>query len=252
MTRYITLIVALLLGLSSFAQSDSDQLNRQVGKMRIGKWRIEGRNGKVEEGEYVEGKKHGEWTMKDGNGTYRSRVTFDHGVPKGPAVYYFPDGSVMEQGTWNFDHWEGDYVRYYQNGNKSCEFFYDNTGRRTGHQTYYHENGNMMFDGNWENGKISGALSIYNEEGVKVMERTYDKTGNYTGSQQADAPPSQAGSGKTFKGTGTYTLFNSKGKKDQSGRFVNGQLIDGEKYFYDNNGKLSRTEKYRGGKPVGK
>lgn len=242
----------LLLSANIYAQGNNSDLNRQVDGVRQGKWRIEGRNGKVEEGEYVDGKKNGEWTITAGNGTLRSRVTFDHGKAKGPAVYYFPDGTVMEQGIWNVDHWEGDYERYYQNGNKSCEFHYDDKGRRTGKQTYYHENGKLMFEGNWENGKISGALSIYNEEGQKVMERTYDSTGNYTGSQQADTPPSQAGEGKVFKGTGTYTIFNSKGQKDQSGRFVNGQLIDGEKYFYDEKGKLNRTERYKGGRPVGK
>ena len=51
------------------------------------------------------------------------------------------------------------------------------------------------------------------------MERTYDSTGNYTGSQQPDASLSKADT-KTFKGTGTYTLFDGKGRKEQSGRFV--------------------------------
>ena len=148
MAKYITLIAMLLLSLGTFAQTDDSDINKQVDGVRQGKWRIEGRNGKVEEGEYVDGKKHGEWTMTDKDGVLRSRVTFENGKAKGMAIYYFPDGTVMEKGIWNIDHWEGDYERYYQNGKKSCQFHYDDRGRRTGQQTYYHENGNLMFDGN--------------------------------------------------------------------------------------------------------
>lgn len=256
MLRYAILFaMALLLTLSASAQKqEGGELNKIENGVRQGWWRIEGRNGRVDEGAYVNGKKNGEWVTTDAKGVVRSRVTFDNGVPRGMATYYYPDGKVMETGYWNVDHWEGDYGRYYENGNKSCSFNYDNRGRRAGKQTYYHENGKLMFDGVWEAGKINGPLSIYNDEGQKVMERNYDTSGNYQGSQDVvPEVPSGAGgkTSKDFKGTGNFSIYDSFGRKEMSGQFKNGVFMTGDKFIYDSAGKLIRVDKYVDGKKVG-
>lgn len=231
-------------------QQAESGINQQVGGVRQGKWRIEGRNGTVDEGSYVNGKKHGLWRTTTSDGTVRSEVTFANGIADGKATYYYPDGTVMERGTWRIDHWEGDYERFYPNGGKACTFKYDSNGRRAGRQTYYHQNGNMMFDGNWTDGRINGTLTVYNEKGLKVMERNYDASGKYQGSQELDEPVA-APQPKEFKGTGDFTIFDNRGRREKSGRFVNGKLVDGEIYSYGDDGKLKQTEIVKGGKVTG-
>ena len=240
----ITLLLAFWIGT---AAQEAD-VNRLVDGVRQGRWRIEGRNGKVDEGLYVDGKKHGEWVTMSAAGVPRSRVTFNNGVAIGRAVYYFEDGSVMEEGFWNVDHWEGSYQRFYANGNKSCSFNYDNTGRRVGKQSYYHENGKIMFDGEWVAGKVSGALSIYNEDGVKVMERNYDNSGKYQGSQQVDVAEAATAGKREFTGTGAYTLYDAAGRRERTGKFIKGVLINGEKFHYDESSKLIKIDVVKDGK----
>lgn len=248
----LSLALAVTLVTPALAQAEGEPQNRLVDGQRQGRWRLEGRNGKVDEGSYEAGKKNGEWVTTSPDGVVRSRVTFAMGVPKGKATYYFPDGSIMETGTWNVDHWEGEYERFYANGNKSCSFSYDAKGQRVGVQTYFHENGQKMFEGRWEAGRISGALSIFNEEGRKIMERNYDASGKYQGSQQVDLPAEQGpGAGREFHGTGNFTIYDANGRKEQVGQFKNGKLMTGCRYFYDSNGRLSKTEKYAEGKLVG-
>ena len=238
-------------GANDVAETDGQKpLNQVEGGVRVGHWRIEGRNGKTEEGEYVNGKKNGVWTTTTADGTVRSEVTFVMGVARGLTSYYYAGGTLMERGTWNVDHWEGDYERFYPDGGKSCHFSYNEKGQRQGHQTYYHENGNVMFDGNWADGRISGTLNIYDEQGRKVMERNYDASGKYQGSQNIEEPTATAANSKEFKGSGTFTIFDSAGRKERSGRFENGKLIDGEQYVYGENGALKTTIKVRGGKQV--
>ncbi len=231
------------------SSSQEETLNQTVNGKRHGKWRIE-RKGKIDEGEYLNGNKNGEWHTTLADGTLISSVTFDNGVPKGEAFYYYADGTLMEKGYWNVDHWEGDYVRCHPNGNKSCSFTYNENGKRTGRQVYYHENGNVMFEGEWNNGKINGTLSIYNEDGNKIMERNYDASGKYQGTQETPSEATQT-STRDFTQTGQFTLFDGKGRKEQKGKFVNGELVDGEKYIYGDDGKLQKTEVYKNGKLVG-
>lgn len=233
------------------APQDAVTLNQTVGGVRQGRWRVEGRGGKTDEGNYVDGKKDGVWVTTSAEGVVRSRVTFAKGVPKGEAAYFYPDGEVMERGYWNVDHWEGDYGRFHPNGNKACEFHYDASGRRQGRQAYFHENGKLLFDGNWVGGKISGSLSIYNDQGRKVMERNYDESGNFQGAQEVDVASGEAlTGGREFRASGNFTIYDAAGRKEQTGQFRNGLLISGQRFRYDDKGRLVATEIVRDGKVV--
>ncbi len=242
--------VVSLFQIPTFAQDEpTDSINQTINGVRQGLWKIKNKNGKTDEGSYVDGKKHGEWKTMTADGICKSSVTFNMGVAEGLAIYYFPDGTIMEKGYWKIDHWEGEYERYYQNGNKSCTFTYGNDGKRVGKQTYYHENGNKMFEGEWANGKIAGTLTIFNEQGTKVMERNYDSSGKFQGSQAVDVPPvTEKRDVAEFKGSGNYTFFDSAGRMSQKGEYRDGVLYNGERYTYNAKGKLEKTEIWRNGK----
>ncbi len=261
----ILLFLAFAAPSLSFGQEQSTQenINQTIDGKKQGFWIVAGKNGKTDEGHYVDGKKDGKWTTKAADGTVRSIVTFVNGIPKGEATYYYPDGSLMESGIWNIDHWEGGYSQYYESGAKKCEFTYNNKGHREGEQKYYHENGKVMMEGTWTDGKITSTVSVYDENGNKTQERHYDENGKSTGVTNIETPAegkqtntqnsksnTTAQKKKQFNDSGTMTLYNKDGKREQSGEFVNGKLINGERYFYNSAGKLVRTEKVKNGKTV--
>lgn len=252
MTRALSSIfifAALTMGFPANAQDEApapEETNKVVDGLRQGFWHIEGNNGKVDEGYYVDGKKHGKWKSLTIDGKVKSIVTYDTGKPRGEAIFYDLNGIETEHGFWNVDHWEGNYVRFHPNGQKACEFNYDNKGRRQGKQLYFHDNGAVMYEGNWQEGKIHGTLTAYDNQGHKILERNYNNEGKFESAIavpiNASAPPP-----RTFTGTGTYTLYNMNGKVDRKGNFVKGDLIDGERYVYREDGSLNYIEVYKDG-----
>lgn len=257
MLRVLFTFLALFLAATSPAwghESLQDGgVNQTVGGQKQGHWLEKKSNGHTEEGDYANGKRNGIWTTRAADGTVRSEITFTNGIAKGPAKIYFADGTLMESGTWNVDHWEGGYARYNESGTKACDFTYNAKGRREGRQVYYHENGKVMYDGEWSDGKITGTVTMYDETGRKTGERKYDAAGNFCGSTtaaQADTGRQASPRPKNADANGNVTIFDSEGRKSQSGRFVDGKLIDGERFFYGKNGKLSRIDKVKNGKVV--
>lgn len=244
-------IIMILMALTTMAIAQTNEINQVIDGLREGYWRIEGKNGKTEEGNYTNGKKDGEWKTTNANGQLKNIITYVKGEAIGKAIFYFDDGKVMEEGYWNIDHWEGAYGRYHENGNKACQFNYDNRGRRQGQQLYFHENGKVMYDGVWFQGKINGTLSVYNDKGQKTMERIYDESGKFQGSEDIVPTTQPVDPYAEFKGTGKFTLFNIDGTVGRKGQFVNGELIDGEIYIYNESGKKIRTDVYKGGKKIG-
>ncbi|MBP5366726.1 MAG: hypothetical protein J6Y82_12545 [Bacteroidales bacterium] len=245
--RKLSILFIVLCGFTSLrAQIDSTEINRETDGVREGFWRIEGINGKVEEGNYAAGKKVGIWKTTK-NGIIQSEVTFTDGQAIGEATIYFPDGTLMEKGYWNIDHWEGGYDRYHENGKKACQFTYDKRGRREGRQLYFHENGKVLYDGEWKGGKIVGTLSMFNDQGQKVLERNYSESGKFEGATEIQVSAAKANVSAEFTGTGNFTLYNLKGKVERKGYFRQGKLIDGEMYIYNASGTLQRTDVYKNG-----
>ncbi|MCQ2227066.1 MAG: hypothetical protein MJZ01_04035 [Bacteroidales bacterium] len=234
-------------------QSASEAPNKLVDGVRQGKWRVEGKQGKIDEGSYVDGKKDGVWISYGMEGEVRSKITYIAGKARGEAVFYDDKGTVTEQGYWNVDHWEGEYTRYNSNGGKACQFVYDNKGRRQGRQIYYHENGKVMYDGVWDAGKIKGVLTAYDDAGHKILERNYGEDGKFVSAVEITVESSESSTPRIFTGTGNFTLFNAKGKVERKGEFVKGELKNGERYVYKSDGvTLNYIEVYSNGEMVRK
>ncbi len=85
---------------------------------------------------------------------------------------YYDNGNIQEQGFWLKGKNLGAFVRYYESGVKSQEFFFNENGKRSGLQKHYYENGQLRMTGNWENGKESGDIIFYNNDGsVKFIKK---------------------------------------------------------------------------------
>ena len=217
-----------------------DALNKKQGT-----WMNFGASGKkvIEKGNYINDKKEGLWTAYFPNGNIKHEITFKSGIANGPAKFYYEDGKVWEQGTWMFDHWVGNYQFFYPSGQIAYDWNYNATGKRTGVQKYYHENGNVKYEGDWENGKTTGALKMYDQDGKLSGERIYaqgkfQQTINYNSVEQSHDNSGRMNTAR-FTGSGYHTIYNMDGHIAKKGLFEKGQLINGEQYVYDGDGKLS-------------
>ncbi|MBE9469304.1 MAG: toxin-antitoxin system YwqK family antitoxin [Bacteroidetes bacterium] len=257
----------LLININSFAQEfeiiDGDTINRlDNNNQKQGLWVIikkeTGR--KSDEGLYKNNKKNGVWKKYYKSGTIKSAITYLNNLPTGYAKFYYANGNVSEEGIWKINKWTGHYKYYFENGNVAYDWNYNKSGKRTGTQKYYHDNGTLMIEGDWTNGKEAGALKEYYADGSLKSEKNFadgklDETSvkHYKKQENKAIITKQSKSKesvKMFTGNGYFKLNNKSKKVDREGEFSNGRLVDGKRYFYNNNGELIKTSIYKNGKLI--
>jgi len=267
MKRLIFVLPMLFFAANIFSQTfemyKGDTINRMDNKeLKQGVWKyfFDDKTTLKKEGCFVDNKKHGIWKLYYQDGKILTEMTYASGIAKGYAKAYYPNGNVMEEGFWDVNHWTGDYVAYYENGNKFYVWKYNDDGYRTGNQKYYHPNGNLFIEGDWKDGKRDGMLREFNEDGMVFIEKIFN-AGKLASSTLVNADPKNLSASKNqtslsddellqiFDGTGIFKLMTN-GKIEREGEFDKGKLIDGNIYFYDEEGNLERTEVYKEGKLV--
>lgn len=276
--KHFTLAILLLLG-SRVAFAAAGDTTQQIGVdgKRIGYWIIYGRmqsdkayaaDAKVEEGNYNNGLKVGKWIHYYPTGKKQSEYTYVNNRPNGPGITYYENGNKQEEGTWVNTKWVGEYHRYYEDGTENQSFNYSQLGQRDGKQVYKNPNGTLQIEVTMKGGKEEGWKKEYDENGNLIRETFFNggvidpsKTKEYphkttskpntpvvdgAGSPPPPPPPPPA----KWNGEGQYTLMRN-GQVSQKGIFHLFKLVDGEAYFYDNNGMLLQIKKYKASKYVG-
>ncbi|MCX7862290.1 MAG: toxin-antitoxin system YwqK family antitoxin [Bacteroidales bacterium] len=271
MTVKLMMISLLLFCIRGWSQSDTINRTDSEGKQH-GYWIIYEKNLKSEEGRFDHGVRIGVWKGYYPNGKIKHEITYQNGKPNGYAKFYYENGNISEEGIWKENKWVGDYKYYHPNGNIAYEWKYSETGKRTGVQKYYHENGKLMIEGEWKEGKESGTIKEYDNNGKLIAEKTFNdgqldvaSVKIYTSDNQNIAKKEQVEPNITpvvqetkqvsndigvFDGNGFHKVYTKDGKLDREGEWKNGRLIDGKKYFYDENGKLIKTTIYKNGNVV--
>lgn len=284
---HITFILILSFSLSAFSTPGSNKAiggERQnytdsAGK-RQGYWRITGalsieegykKSTIVEEGEYIDNKRHGLWKKYYPTGSIQSEITYELNKPKGYYATYYPNGEMEETGFWNENKNVGSFQRFHKNGQLSQEFYFTKGGKRNGVQNYYYENGKLKMSVEVENGVAHGMMTTYHPDGSKKLEqritngqvekesvKIYEPKGDY--SVQNTIPELPAEETKpvrdkpnldTFKENGFNTLYNRNIQVSQVGEFKDGKLWNGKWYRYDINGLLKKVEVYKNGRFIG-
>ena len=272
---YILLLATFLV---AFGQSSGttagDTLNvRDSSNQKQGWWKVFNDDGKykgyasnqlVEEGEYLNNKKTGVWTKYYPNGNKKHELTFANNIANGYAKIYYRNGQLQEEGIWKLNRWEGQYKYYYEDGTLKYDWNYNASGKREGEQRYFHENGGLQYLGEWKGGKEAGELIEYYEDGSIKARRFFDagnvipeKTVNLEMGKAYDDNPKKY-SGKPKPKTmargeiidGYNKLMNPDGTVSKEGVFKDKSLVDGKVYVYEN-GKLTKTIIYSGGKRTG-
>jgi antitoxin component YwqK of YwqJK toxin-antitoxin module len=288
MKKLILLIFLFSAVNSSFAQTyelnGQDTINRiDANNLKQGFWIFWGRmkklpgyadNAKVEEGNYIDSKKHGLWKKYFPTGSVESEVTFQNNRVQGTYVTYYENGKVQEQGTMANGSTVGQFRRFYENGNLHQEWSYNNKGKREGVQKYYFENGKVMIEGEWENGQESGIIKEYYENGDIRAEKNFANGSLDPATTKVFEPKKpiekkeevkpaavdmkpvvvskdEAPNMGSFNGNGYAKLFGKDKQVAKEGTFKNYELIDGKHYIYNNDGILQRIAVYKNGVYVG-
>jgi len=244
---------------------------------RTGKWVYTGadkpnsgisKSGKVEEGIYVAGRKEGIWTKyhKDGK-TPKLKGNYSDNRPEGSFTRFYPNGRIMEQGSFGKNGYKGNLVRYFENGIPSYKAVYNNDGQETGKVQYFHENGKIALEYTMKNGTLIGLVNRYNTQGNLIESFEVSATGaltnkkNFSNVQQPRPPVSSLESviypprianprmkGLKFVTNGYNKVYNDNDEIWMEGEFKNGQLWDGKVYDYDADGILQKVRIFKAGR----
>lgn len=272
--RTISCLLCLFLSANICAQN-----KRNATGKREGKWIFTGKelpqtgvskDTKVEEGYYINGRKHGQWIKYYTDGkTPKLKGNYTDNRPEGPYTRYHSNGKISEQGTFGKNGYKGLLIRYYENGQIAYKANYNNEGQEIGLVQYYHSNGRISLSYTVKAGSVRGKVSRYDQNGLLINSFEIDEIGKISAVQkatpkQAQVVPHVAPSahqsiypphltnpkmkGLRFEPNGYNKVFNGNDEIWMDGEFKNGQLFDGKVYDYDQDGILQKVRIFKNGR----
>lgn len=254
------------------------QNKRNANGERHGKWTFTGKDypnknipktQKVEEGNYVNGRKEGTWTKFFPDGGVQLKGTYNNNRPQGTFTRYYPNGKIAEQGDFQANGYKGLLLRYHENGQLAYRANFNNQGQESGKVSYYHPNGKLALSYTVKNGQVQGQVARYNTSGQLQNSFVVGPEGKIGALQKANTPqntpapkpaavassivyPPRLSNPKTkglrFIPNGYNKVYNDNDEIWMDGEFKNGQLYDGKVYDYDQDGILQKVRIYKLGK----
>ena len=128
--------------------------------------------GVMQEGNYLNGKLHGTWTVYHLNELVKSMTTYVGGVKEGMHLEIDDRGQLTLKAHYHNGEYHGDYLAY-KNRKVIERRFYEN-GKLEGTLKKYYDNGNIMEESLYANGKLNGMSKWYDQQGNVTLEYEYD------------------------------------------------------------------------------
>lgn len=221
--------------------------------------------GKIEEGNYKDDRKVGEWIMYHTDGiTPRLIGNFVDGRPNGPYQKLNAQGVVIEKGDSYNKKQRGEFITYYDNGTPKQVKNFNADGKEDGPITFYFEDGTVQYEGKAVNGIPVGEGIRYWEDGSVKEIVTYGPDGLVTATKTVNAEPKIAAKIETGSGvSGAYSgnmkngekfkpddynkVYNDNDELWMDGLFKSGKLWNGKLYKYDSDGILLKIEIWKNG-----
>jgi len=274
MTRIIAFtFLACGIFFSQVALSQDNKVDAQ-GK-KTGYWVVYGKDKpdkghcaecKVEEGEYVNGRKEGPWIKYFADGvTPRLKANYKGGRPDGDYEKYHENGVLREKGTFKAKKQIGEFIVQNEQGIVTQKKTFNENGKEDGLSQYFYDTGELQMEMTKKDGIIQGTATTYYENGDVKKEITYDASGkpgepvykdpvnplNKAPEQKGSGGPSGKG-GKIKDGTkynrdGYNKLYNKDDELWMDGEFKNDKLWNGKLYKYDSDGILLKIEIWKNG-----
>lgn len=274
--KYLLLITFSLSLLNTYSIDNNGQGEDEPGKTdeggkKQGHWIVKGKHkpekgypmeDKIEEGDYKDSRKMGEWTFFYKGNVPRLKTTFINNKASGKYIKYHENGNVKEEGEYRMGRQIGTKKDYHVNGEIKRVQSYNSVGKPHGEVKEYNDQGVVVMEATIDNGKRKKAVwrnddgslkreVTYGEDGrpAEVKEGTVLEKKEVVGTGNAATKPvgTETKDGKPFKPDGFNMLYKND-ELYQVGKFQGGRLWEGKFYKYDADGLLLKIEIYKGGK----
>ncbi|MEZ4938894.1 MAG: hypothetical protein R2799_14995 [Crocinitomicaceae bacterium] len=216
---------------------------------------------KIEEGDYKDSRKEGEWTFFHIGNVPKLTTTFVNNKATGKYTKYFANGNVKEKGEFRVGRQVGTQEQFFESGKVKRIQSFNEVGKPHGDVKEYNEAGVIVMEANIDNGIRKKAI-WRNDDGSLKREVTYNADGSPAEVKEgvvkevkevgdgnvADKPVgTETKDGKPFQPDGFNMLYKND-ELFQVGKFKGGRLWEGKFYKYDADGLLLKIEIYKGGK----
>ena len=219
---------------------------------------------KIEEGDYKDSRKEGEWTFFHIGNVPKLKTTFVNNKATGKYIKYYPNGNMKEKGEYRIGLQVGTQETFFEDGKLKRKQDYNSVGKPDGEVVEYWPNGEVRMKGTLANG-VRKSVERRNENGeliekmdfgddgkpVNIVKGAAEKTEvkEVVGEGNVAAKPvgTETKDGKPFQPDGFNMLYKND-ELYQVGKFKGGRLWEGKFYKYDADGLLLKIEIYKGGK----
>lgn len=127
---------------------------------------------KQQQGDYLNGRKHGNWTEYTSDGLVKSVTSYVDGKKQGSYIELDNRGQLLIAAYYHNDVLHGDWKQYIRTKAKE-ERVYVN-GKLEGTVMIYYDNGKIMEEGSYANGVRDGLSKWYDQEGNVTIEYEYN------------------------------------------------------------------------------
>ncbi|HEX4958876.1 MAG TPA: hypothetical protein VFV46_11910 [Lacibacter sp.] len=189
-------------------------------------------------------RRFGPWENYNAKGELESKINYDWitNLPNGAAEFFYPGGALRSEGSFDANGKRtGVWKFYFENGKLKSEDTYDN-GKLNGLVTEYFENGNLRYKSAYADDKLVGVKEIYHPNG-KLAGRENFKDGKFL--NNGDFFDENGNTTLQF-GTGYRVDYFANGKLSFKGNYRNGKR-DGLNSWYNETGKPKSEFNYSNG-----
>ena len=179
------------------------------------------------EGKYIEGIKHGMWTIKYPDGKHRAILEYSYDKPCGQWRYFYENNQIESFENFENGILSGEVKFFDKNGNLMIRANYLE-GLLNGSFLRYYSPKKIETATNFSYGKINGTIKIFSKEGTLLME------GNYKENIREN----------------TWRIFYKTGDIKTVFSYKNGKK-EGEAIIYDKAGLVVQKSLFKDGKEVG-
>ena len=224
------------------------------------------------EGDYIDGKKAGEWNSWHKNGQKKSEENYKQGELDGKFSSWSDSGQILSDGMYVKGKQDGKWTTWFKNGQIKSEIFFHNgqkngqfrswnklghiemsgpylSSKRDSKWTAWHKNGKLKSEVNYEDGKKEGKSTSWLTNGNISFEEVFEKgkkTGSTKYSYWSKNIKKSIESYKLRKKNGTWSIWYKTGQKESEINYKDDKE-DGKFIIWFENGQKKSEYNYKNG-----
>ncbi len=216
-----------------------------------GKWKyFYARSGHLfSKGEYVNGKREGDWYWYYDDGSLKEHSKFKDGNREGKSEQFYENGLPSFTAKYSDGSLDGEYTGYDLSGYKTQSGSMSN-GKLNGTVTTYYQDGAKKATLDYVNGVLSGDVVLYSIDG-KISRKVPYTMGARNGNSKeyySNGNVKSEGEYKNDEGFGPWKTYYENGKVFREGSFKEKGLRQGLWTEYHRNGEVAVKANYAAGK----